>query len=56
MTKERAIAYAQRQADDTGKAMAVLNLNMFSPLYVCRTWDDRFSNDRQLVAKVEPQS
>jgi hypothetical protein len=55
MSKERAIADAQRSANREGKAMVVLNLNQFSPLYVVRDFDTRYEGDRQLVAVVQPQ-
>ena len=54
MTKEKIIAKAQQEADRTGRSLAVLNLNCFSPLYVIRDWDDRYANDQQLVARVHP--
>ena len=43
MTKERIIAKAQAEANRDGKALAVLNLNPFSPLYVIRFWDESFA-------------
>lgn len=30
---------AQAEAERTGNAMAILNLNRFSPLYVIREWN-----------------
>ena len=54
MTLDKIKAQAQRDADRTGKEMAVLNLNCFNPLYVVRSWDERFIGTPQLVCKVHP--
>jgi hypothetical protein len=54
MTKQDAIALAQRTANREGKPMAVLNLNAFSPIYVVRDWDNRFNGQRELVVRVDP--
>jgi hypothetical protein len=51
---ERIKVTAQRDANRTGEKLAILNLNCFNPMYVIRGWNDRFANDRQLVAIVEP--
>ena len=53
-TKEQIIARAQRDADRTGKSLAILNLNTSSPLYVIRDWDERYADHPQLVMKVGP--
>jgi len=58
--KLSAIELAQRTANREGKAMAVLNLNSFSPLYVVRDWRDGFANYSglagygELVARIDP--
>lgn len=50
MTFDKLKLQAQRDANRTGKRLAVLNLNKFSPpLYVIRQWDDRFEGDKGLV-------
>jgi hypothetical protein len=56
ITKERIMAMAQRDANNSGESIAVLNLNQFSPLYVCRRWDDRYQDDRRLIVKVDPET
>jgi hypothetical protein len=53
-SKQDVIELAQRTANREGKAMAVLNLNTFSPIYVVRDWDNRFAGQRELVARVDP--
>jgi hypothetical protein len=59
-TKQDVIAQAQRTANREGKALAVLNLNRFSPLYVVRDWRDGFANysglagHGELVARIDP--
>jgi hypothetical protein len=53
-SKQDVINLAQRTANREGKAMAVLNLNVFSPIYVVRDWNDRFAGQRELVARVDP--
>ncbi len=55
MTKQATIELAQRTANREGKPMAVLNLNPFSPIYVVRDWDDRFTGAIDLVARIDPQ-
>jgi hypothetical protein len=55
MTKQDVIQQAQRTANREGKPMAVLNLNVFSPLYVIRDWDNRFNGQRELVVRIDPQ-
>jgi hypothetical protein len=52
----RAFEMARRDANRERRAVAVLNLNPMSGLYVCRDWDDRFAGSRELVAKVEPEA
>jgi hypothetical protein len=52
----RAFELAQRDANRERRPMAVLNLNPFAGLYVCRSWDDRRTGSRELVAKVEPEA
>lgn len=55
MTKEKAVLMAQRAANREGKAMAVLNLNQFSPLYVTREYDAaRMDGHRDLVVVCYP--
>lgn len=54
-TLDQTLQSAQRAANRERKPMAVLNLNPFSPLYVVRDWDDRYTGDKVLVARVEPQ-
>jgi hypothetical protein len=53
-TKQDVIQQAQRTANREGKALAVLNLNQFSPIYVVRDWDDRFIGQRELVTRIDP--
>lgn len=53
---EKVKGRAQFAADLEKKAMAVLNLNQFSPLYVIRTWADDMEGDRHLVCKVDPRA
>jgi hypothetical protein len=52
----RALEIARRDANRERRAIAVLNLNPMTGLYVCRFWDDRFVGSRELVAKVEPEA
>jgi hypothetical protein len=54
LTKERAITLAQRSANHVNRPMAVLNLNPFSPLYIIRERDNKYEDDRELVAKINP--
>ena len=54
MTKEQALKRAQAAADRDGKAMAVLDFNRFSPLYVIRDYDSRMEGTREFVARVNP--
>ena len=54
MTKEGAIATAQKCADRSGATHAVLNLNRFNPLYVVREWHDSFTHSGRLVHRADP--
>lgn len=47
---------AQFHANQERRAMAILNLNPYGPLYVVREWDDRMAGTRTLVEKVEPEA
>jgi hypothetical protein len=51
-SKQDVIALAQRTANREGKAMAVLNLNAFSPIYVVRDWNDRHIGQRELLHEL----
>jgi hypothetical protein len=53
---ERITADAQRDANRNGVSMAILNLNPFNPMYVIRSWDDRFVSHRNFVKRVDPVS
>lgn len=53
--KERVLSEAQRDANNTGRSMAILNLNAMSHLYVYRDWDDRLIGSRELVMRINPQ-
>jgi hypothetical protein len=53
MTKlEQVKAMAQRHAIATGRDHAVLNLNPYSPLYVCREYDERMQGSKELVCVI----
>ena len=54
MTKTRAIEYALKAANASGRAMMVLNFNPYSPLYVVREWRDGADSSRDFVCRVEP--
>lgn len=54
MTKEQAIARAQRDADREHRTMLVLNFNPFSPLYVVRDWSQAARDSKEFIAEVEP--
>lgn len=52
---------AQRDADRTGKPLAILNLNRYNPLYVIRTWVPMFSvpaiaEKSGFVERINPKS
>jgi hypothetical protein len=47
---------AQRDANRDGKATAVLNLNPYSPLYVCRYYDPRMDSMKELVRIAYPST
>jgi hypothetical protein len=51
-----ATALAQATADREGRAMAILNLNCYSPLYVVRDYDPRHDTARGFICKVEPKA
>lgn len=57
MTKEQITLEARREANRTGKAMAVLNRNQFSPLYGVRTYDAaRMDGHKDLVSVHHPET
>lgn len=56
MTRDKAIVMAQREANREGKPMAVLNLNVYSPLYVIRQWNAAFKDCRQVVHVAQPET
>lgn len=47
---------AQAAADRDGRAMVILNLNRFSPLYVVRSVWHGAESDSAFVERVEPQA
>jgi len=47
---------AQATADREGRAMVILNLNRFSPLYVVRSAWHGAESDSAFVERVEPQA
>jgi len=47
---------AQADADREGRAVVILNLNRFSPLYVVREDWPGADADRAFVERVEPQA
>lgn len=52
----RAYEAAQRETAKTGKSHAVLTLNPFSPLYVCREYNERMQGSKELVCIIsEPE-
>lgn len=55
MTKERIIRKAQETANRERRAIAVLNLNRYSPLYVMRNWEEGLEKVGGFVAKVVPE-
>lgn len=52
---EQIKARAQADANRTGEAVAILNLNTFSPLYVMRYPSTEVRASKRLVAIIEPQ-
>ncbi len=47
---------AQVHVNRTNRPMAIVNINpFFSPKYVIRDWDDRFVDDINLVARINPE-
>ncbi len=53
---QKITARAQADANRTGEAVAILNLNQFSPLYVMRFPSTDVRMSKRLVKIVEPQS
>jgi hypothetical protein len=51
--RDQAIALAQREANRERRAMMVLNLNPYSPLYVVREYSEKA---KDVIAVVEPQA
>lgn len=57
MTKLQQIRQiAQTAADRSSKAVLILNLNRFSPLYVVREFDEALLFSDRLVEVVEPRA
>ena len=48
-------ARAQADANRTGEAVAILNLNTFNPLYVMRYPSTEVRASKRLVAIIEPE-
>jgi hypothetical protein len=51
--RDQAIALAHREANRERRAMMVLNLNPYSPLYVAREYSEKA---KDVIAVVEPQA
>ena len=51
-----AMRRGKREANRTGKPLAILNLNAHSPLYVIRDWCDGIACAHSFVARVVPDS
>jgi hypothetical protein len=58
MTKDKAIAMAQRSANREQKPMVVVNLNPYAALWVVRDWQPTHDliATRDTIIKIEPQS
>lgn len=52
--KERVIQMAQAAANRQNKPFAAVNLNQYSPMWVCREWRDDMAGDASCI-RVDPK-